>query len=106
MYYICAGLMLRMIPTDCLTVPVRDYIGDFLKPQLWGVLALTTMNRIQKRREKLISLVLRSGVIRPGSEPETIINYVESLTKYIDSGEYDFSKCLPNGYQWVKPPKR
>lgn len=51
----------------------------------------------------MVSRVLKSGIIAPGSEANTVSQVAEILLHYIDTGKFDAKKALPNGYRWENP---
>ena len=83
------------------------------KPQLWSwSLSLFDMsllsvlkNRIaQRKRKKMLSIVLNSNLVGSSTESETVIRITEELFEYIRTGRF-YRNALPNGYlhQGVRP---
>lgn len=83
------------------------------KPQLWSwSLSLFDMNLLsvlknriaQRKRKKMLSIVLNSNLVGSSTESETVIRITEELFEYIRTGRFN-RNALPNGYlqQGVRP---
>ena len=56
-----------------------------------------------RRRERLLKMVINSGLVDGKTEAQTAIRITDEVMRYIDTGECD-DDSLPNGFRYEAMP--
>lgn len=77
--------------------------GSFVLVVMKQIVAKISSWFAARRRERLLKMVINSGLVDGQTEAQTAIRITDEVMRYIDTGECD-GDSLPNGFRYEAMP--
>lgn len=97
-YFVSNNYVLRYFVILDLPTAILDLVALFFAMNLFSIFK----NLIaQRRRKRVLLMVLNSNIVGNNTEAETAIRISEELSDYIKNGKFN-ANALPNGYRYME----